>query len=181
LNAAVVCPGPSAAHVTAGLLTGYDWRIAVNRAVLMPFDWSYWAATDDRIPATYRPAVVPRLFTMQESVRKLAVNRVLPDDVLSRAVLYETVKRDMPGGWALFTMTAAMVLGAWLGAKRIDVYGYDGQGTADYDGHEYQFKDEEAAVTRTPQRWEITAGCYRQTVAMLAARGVEVRRIDGLR
>lgn len=165
MKSVVLCPGPSLAAMTAwpNCLT-----IGVNRAPLIvrnlgKVDW--WVFTDPRVAVKYAPDYAPRIFTSADSRDKLR---------LPNALTYEQVGTPRE---CTYTATAALMLAAHLGATQIDVFGADMTGTADADGHEYDFHDEPAKVTRTPERWNGEAEIWQRVADSLAERGITVRRI----
>lgn len=165
MTAIVLSPGPSLSRVTRHDLTG-DVTIGVNRAVhALPCDW--WAFGDDRMYRTYPAGYPLKISTNDESKRRLN---------LTDCLTWESIPLDVPQ-WRLFSFTAAIVTAWHLGASTIRIYGCDWAGVSDYDGHQYQFKDESAAVTRQPDRWERERNIYDAVVAELVKRDVKVERI----
>lgn len=168
MTASVLSPGPSLSRVTDADLV--DTTVfAVNRAAhFRRCDW--WCFGDDRMYCTYPLDYAPRLATCAETARRLGLEQVLTYE--------ELFDNYSPSAlWMIYTMNAALVIAASQGAKRIRLYGCDWSGVADFDGHQYQFKGEEAAITRTPKRWENERRMFDSTVAMLAEKGVSVERV----
>lgn len=161
MTAAILCPGPSLANLQA--LPPCDVSIAVNRAALR-FACDWWAALDHPLFRAIDAQVMgsPLLLTRREDRKRHSTRAGIDTETL------EAWLPHMPTRWGLFSMTAAMVLAASLGAKRIDIYGCDWAiGAADFDGHQFETN------RRQEDRFALEREVYAATVNAI---GVEVTR-----
>lgn len=169
MTAAVLCPGPSLSKLVERPDCGVV--IAVNRAVFHPIRCDWWAFTDDRVFRTYQPEYRPKWFTTQETERRASINGDLTYEALMP--IYPATRT----GWTLYTMDAALVLAAHLGAKLIKLYGCDWSGKKDFDGHKYKWHDTDPIQQqRVGERWQREKIIYIRTKELLAEKGVVIER-----
>ena len=169
MTAAVLCPGPSLASLIDRPVC--DVVIAVNRAALHPIRCDWWAFTDDRVFRNYPLGHRPKYFTTQETERRAKISGDLTYEALMP--LYSATRT----GWTMYTMDAAMILAAHLGAKLIKLYGCDWSGTKDFDGHKYKWHDTDPIQQqRVDERWKREKIIYIRTKELLAEKGVVIER-----
>jgi len=180
-SAAVLCPGPSLAAVTPETLAAYDALLGVNRAVeRAPCHW--WAMLDTHTFTFTRPVNRPVLVSSRGTYRSLRAQR--PE--LADWPWLDCRWIDAAGGlhavlWRKTSMTTAIVLAAELGARRIDVYGCDWEGEADWDGRTDERynrgEDRPGEGGRTVEgRWTMERKLFAELKAALADRGCELER-----
>jgi len=75
------------------------------------------------------------------------------------------------GGWAAFSMVAAVVLAYHLGAVSIQIVGADMRGQADWDGYTHERFD------RSQDAFDRTLELYNGLCGWLSERGVMVQRV----
>ena len=172
MEAAIYCPGPSLDWALAQPRRDSRLTIAVNRAAERVVA-DYWAMLD---PVTWEitgrlassPAVVCAPSCWRELVARQpeaeALGWAFPDAKLAESLA--PLAR-----WRTKSMTVAMVLAATLGAKRIDLWGVDLEGEADFDGRSY------GCQRRDPARWTAERSLLNQVARNLADHAVPVRRI----
>ncbi len=181
-NAVILCPGPSLARLRRwrrhersksdpGLEPSPNLLIAVNRAALA-FHCDVWAAGDWPLIQNCRDEVNPRttLLTTRNAKQNLwsrakewsGSTHLLED-------LFDYCPRRLR--YAMYTATFALVYAAWRGARRIEVYGADWDGSEDYDGMQ-------AGQNRSKRRWNDEGAIWENLlVPWLAERDVSVERI----
>lgn len=159
----ILNPGPSLAHYDPGDFAGTV--IAVNRAAIA-FTCTIWACCDYPAIRDYHAKVLgtPKVLTRRQTWADIG-NRV-------RLVAKIIEDIDLPGAprWNVKTMTCAMAYAFYTGAKRIELFGCDWQGTADYDGVQ-------AGEDRTDKRWEIERADTLKLMEWMKDRGTEVVRL----
>lgn len=163
MQACILCPGPSLANVSD--LPTCSVSIAVNRAALR-FGCDYWAALDYQTFTRDEPNIKgnPLLFTRAEYRHKTHRDGIDAED------LFGLLSRDRIN-WPMYTLPAAMVLAAWLGAKRIDIYGCDwALNQPDFDGSTPQHS------RRDMSRWAAETVLFSRVVDWLNEHGTEVKR-----
>ena len=162
----LLCPGPS--------LSVYrqpeprPLTIAVNRAALA-YECDWWAAVDYPMVKHNRRHVLgaPALCSARQQFEKFREQHgcCIEDGLWP--------KWRMPGinptAYSLYSFSAAMVLALQLGATRLEVFGADWRGTADYDGAQ-------AGENRSDQRWENESRFFAEMSRFLGANGCEVIR-----
>lgn len=169
LKALLLCPGPSLARFAPGPgELAMKLVVCVNRAALK-FPCDAWAALDWTIVKAHGHDVQgsPVLITSGDTPRlldrvgvKWRGQEVFPADLF--AYVPHVVN------YVLFSATTGLVFAAMRGAKEIDIYGCDWQGTLDYDGVT-------GGQTRTPFRWDSEKLIWAATLEALKAKGIEVR------
>lgn len=161
MNAIIACP--SFALRLESVPRG-DVLIGVNRAVRgLRCDW--WAASDYPMVRDTRAFVMgqPTLFTRADTARHF------PD---YPTVEWESIFGRWPPAeyrWTAYTMMAAIVLAAHLGADKIDIYGCAWQPGPDFDGTSTE------SDNRSEDRWVKERGYYCHLTSLL--RGITVTRI----
>lgn len=167
---AVCCPGPSLLRTYAGFGGDYDTVWAINTAIkVVSADWLsggdlavYDLAGDfrPRVGALATPDTVRRL---RDRPTWAALALRSWDDVPGIAAQQAAGR---PINWS---MQAALLHAAHLGARRIDLYGCDLAGVPDCTGY--------AGEDRTADRWQREARGLSETTQYLAEHGVAVQRI----
>jgi hypothetical protein len=182
-TAAILCAGKS---VQAFLdeypggcpRTVHDHVIGVNR-MAADYPCDFWAFNDHEAfgwwPAIPGPSgKLPTIFTSNQAhslIGKQEAHRDRRDDY--DWLFYPQIQTTCPADahWTNYSMLVAMVLAQYLGARRIFIYGYDGEGTTDYDG----------AAERRPgrhlERWKNEAHWFGHVSAWLRRCGVMVTRV----
>jgi hypothetical protein len=164
---AILCPGPSLSTFADSDHEGPI--ITVNRSGLL-YPSEVWAATDYPMIRNNYEAVKgnPNLLTRRQTAADLPAFRK------SRFARVEIVEEivGVPVGlnWQDKTMTCAMIFAFVNGASKIDIYGCDWTGEADYDGVL-------AGEDRSESRWAKERAVYDGIVDWLKGKGVEVRRM----
>lgn len=183
MKAVVLCPGPSLAkftgceHLTIGVnraglnkQVGPSYAETLGRISGFACDW--WAATDYPLIRDYQALGKPKLFTSRQTANDIKGKF---DHLFSGIAAKEDIGvpfNEVP--WTIYTATSALVLAYHLGATEIEVYGCDFAGVADWDGHSYQWKGNEAWRTRGGAKWDAQAANWKKTVEFLAGKGVTV-------
>lgn len=170
---AVLCPGPSLRTFPA-VRHRYDLRIGVNRAVgHVPCD--YWVMLDAPVFERVCPLGFPRVMSPMSQWRE-----VLGKASLSAAarkhqhMVPESVRASLPREvvrWESWSSTAAVALAYHMGATRIDCYGMDWEGKADFDGATHP------TDCRDADRWRRERKCFIEMRVALGQRGVKLARI----
>jgi hypothetical protein len=179
-SAAVLCPGPSLANVRAADLIEYDALLGVNRAVERAA-CQWWVALDAHTFGFTRPVNRPVLVTSRGTYRSLrARTPELADWPWLDCRWVDPIGQHVVR-WRKTSMTTAIVLAAELGAKRIDVYGCDWDGEADWDGRtdaRYNRGEDKAGPDgRTIEgRWTMERRLFAELAEALAGRGATVKR-----
>jgi hypothetical protein len=163
MTAALLCPGISLSRLAA--LPDAHLVVAVNRAALA-FPCTAWAASDypmirDHHAAVRAATLLTRSQTWVDVQRFPAVAAMAP-------VIAEDLSVPV-AGWSRFTATTALGWLAIQGVRRVDVYGADMHGTADYDGRE-------AGEDRKESRWAAERTIWAALAAWMDGMGVEVVR-----
>lgn len=167
MNVALLCPGPS--------LSLFDGEhegpiVAVNRAALR-HRCDFWAAMDfpliERIGADVLGS--PMLLTSQETISEMTKRGIgWRGDVGFARDLSSYCPSSLE--WDLFTAPTALVFAGFIGATRIDIWGMDWKGLADFDGVE-------AGENRSPERWALDRGIIQnRLIPWLRYRGIDVVR-----
>jgi hypothetical protein len=169
MRVALVCPGPSSDRFATAAL--YELAICVNRAATR-FRADVWAAGDTPMVEQYGQAVIgtPALLTSSVTASTLLNSgKSWPGETIEHESLVSECPLTLQ--WDLFSSTIALVYAAARGATRIECYGMDWTGTADFDGVQ-------AGGNRTPERWELERAivCNR-LMPWLAQRGIEFERV----
>jgi hypothetical protein len=163
----LLCPGPSLAAYAAP--TPRPLTIAVNRAALR-FQCDWWAACDYPMVRDNRRHVLgaPAVCTAKQQFWKFPelVGVCIEDDLWPKW----RMPGANPGGYSLYSFSAAMILALHVGATRLDVFGADWKGTADYDGAQ-------AGENRSDDRWATEARFFAEMSTFLQANGCEVNRV----
>lgn len=170
MNAAILCPGPSLASLST--VPAADLVIGVNRAALR-FACTDWCCCDLPAIEQWHESVIdgqrgaPTLISGMEAVDNLRDRKVIwRGEVFDRRRMLDYCPHEI--NWVMFSFTTAIVYAGYREAKRIDIYGCDWKGTADFDGAE-------AGKNRSDERWELERAIVaRRLVPWLAERGVEV-------
>lgn len=167
MTAALLCPGPSIAHVTPHRVKGYDLRVGVNRAAIA-FECDVWAALDYPTIRDWKDAILgaPVLLTRRQTYIDVQVGLRL------HATLVEDIACPVPL-WHLKTATAALGLLKARGVREIDVFGADWTDQPDFDGHLQVGSD------RSADRWAQESETWQAMVAWLASHGCAVTRKHG--
>lgn len=166
MNAVLLCPGPSLAALDA--LPPCDVSMAVNRAALRFHGIDWWATLDYPTVKWHKDQVTaPNLLSIRQTITDLGCRLQQFRQILAFEDIADFCPPDLKA--QTFSATAGLVGLAYLGAKRIDVYGADWQGMADWDG-------KEAGENRKDERWAREAYLWNGIVHYLAGQGVEVHR-----
>jgi len=165
MNATLLCPGPS--------LIAYNgcdgFKVGVNRAASL-HDCDVWAATDRPLIDSVQPIGTPVLLTIEATRESLARRgRPWPYLVITHKGIGGKDNARTP--WIRFTATAGLFFLAWMGAKHVDVWGCDWNGTEDWDG-------KQAGANRAEQRWNDEREIWNKVIEQT---GIEVTRhgLDG--
>lgn len=173
MNAVLLCPGPSLAHLEHVPVA--DLTIGVNRAAIRyPVDvWAaldHWSVNNGGIRNWCGQVIgSPVLLSTRDSLKVVARRCPWRGATIAIEDYRDWLPATKPGRWSLFSATCALVYAAWRGASRIDVYGADMHGTQDYDGVQ-------AGARRDEVRWKSERTIWATTVAQLNERGIEVIR-----
>lgn len=168
MNAIILCPGPSLPKTYAG--QGADLLVGVNRAAVA-FPVGVWCAMD-------YPLVQQAMADVQGT--PLLVTSATGFDTLSQHKTPWRGQAETPTEkmmnycqhamqWCMFSATTALIYCGWKGAKRIDIYGADMIGTADWDG-------KEAGKNRREERWRCERQIWNNNANWLRERGITVER-----
>lgn len=167
-DVAILCPGPSLASFLAAP-TQHELFIGVNRAAsAWPCQW--WAFNDAEVFGWFRPTGRPKIFTSNESFKRIEDKRRADH---FRWTFYPAINTTCPSdpGWTNFSMTVAMVLAEYLGARAITIYGCDWEGADDWDGPaDYRHYRQE-------YRWKNEIHKVGHVIRWLESRGVSVERV----
>jgi hypothetical protein len=94
------------------------------------------------------PLGTPTLFTISATRDSLVRHRrPWPWLVITHCGIAGGVVENGRHPWTRYSATAALFYLAWIGAKRVDVWGCDWSGQDDWDGNNTE-------QTRTPARWD---------------------------
>jgi hypothetical protein len=167
---AVLCPGPSL--LTFKELDAYDVRIGVNRAA-EAVRCDYWVALDVHTAGITLPQGQPVVVNTPDTHSQMCsefpyVSRL---GHMSLASLRLDCSKREPINWRRFGLTVAMVLGAQLGADRVDCFGVDWHGQADFDGSRH------IRNRRSESRWQREQRLWCQVAGAMLELGIHVRRI----
>ena len=131
-----------------------------------------WAAAD--ASEMYLVSYFNEWMTMRSRHREAHALRGLTIEAIAENVERE----DRPGGylrredeWRVYGVTVGLALGVHLGATRIDCFGVDRRGVADFDG----FHDRRQR--RTPRRWIREKRIWQKVCDRVGELGIQVRRI----
>jgi len=155
--------------------SGYSELIAVNRAAEFAA-CRWWVALDARTFSWTRPQGAPTLVCGDDQYRKVVQDH--PEAVGIKHRSLSTLHLDLaapgrpPVRWKRLGATVAVALAVNLGATEIDVYGADWSGTRDFDGHA------DPRNRRDEKRWEDERKTFAELAAVLAERGIVLRRIN---
>ena len=178
MKAAIVAPGESL-RFWHGTMCGckacvpYDLVLAVNRAILACWgECTHWVFLD---AYTCQMAVNagagylgPRcVTTLREWDLVCARYRYMKACQFVDRDRFEKLPAELE--WRVYTVTTAVAAAVELGARRIDCYGVDQKGTADWDG----FTD--ARQRRNPRRWERERRIWTAVCNHAAAIGIQMR------
>jgi hypothetical protein len=164
MNVTILSCGPS-----LSAYTGEDGiTIGINRAVER-FVCDYWCIGDWQTFTYYKPLGSPQVTTSEAGafgLRKKAGVEV------ASALVWESLNGPDRGkcNWPCFSATAALVVAANLRATRIDCFGCDMVGRADFDGVV------PASVNRDEERWRRERVIWQQVAEWLNGRGIELVR-----
>jgi hypothetical protein len=147
---------------------GGDMLIGVNRAATL-HACDLWCIGDWQTFGMFKPLGDPRVTTHADGwfglVRKYGEQKKTP-------LLWNDL--DGPDSrkcfWQCFSATAALVVAANLRATRIDCFGCDMVGRADFDGVV------PASVNRDEDRWRRERVIWQQVADWLNGRGIELVR-----
>lgn len=163
MKAHLLCPGPSLA-----LYDRYDepvLRLGVNRAAAK-IECEVWACQDERLFEAEQKHVLgrPLLLTAKTNHKRSVWRHV-------RLIDCPMLRQFCPLPlWPNYSATSALVYAASLGARSIEVFGMDWQGTLDWDG-------QSAGGNRSDHRWQHEREIFENLlVPWLAGRGVCVVR-----
>lgn len=141
MNATILCPGPSLADYTPSESSGIV--VGVNRAAEL-HQCDVWSAIDHTLVRRVHPIGMPTLLTTMATRESL--------ERRGKAWPYLAVTHcgvangGRPGEWSRYSATSALHYLVWMGATRVETWGVNWQGTADWDG-------EMAGENRTLDRW----------------------------
>lgn len=167
--ASILCPGPSIRSFVRDEHCGLT--IGVNRAATL-VSCDVYAATD--YPAVMRDGLAvigtPMLLTAENAAGILASRCPWRGEVFLTDKLKSFIW-PAPIKWDTFSVGAAIVYAASVGATAIHCYGMDWAGTEDWDGTK-------AGMNRTPDRWQLERGIFHQLEVELSSRSVVLTRIQ---
>lgn len=167
MNVALVSCGPSA---SAFAISDHEGPIIAVSRMATKVRADYWACFDYPVAKEIGEWIIgfPRLYSTADTVGSLARRK---SQWSQMAIVADTL--DCPiDDWMAFTAPACLVLGAAMGATRIDCFGVDMAGTGDATGGTEGNPD----VVRTAQRWEREREIWESIVGWVGLRGVEVER-----
>jgi hypothetical protein len=146
-----------------------QFAIGVNRAVER-FKCDLWCFGDWQTFGMFRPLGKPGVTTSADSL--FGLYKKFPEAKRLPAVVWSEL--DGPErrlcNWPCFSATAALVVAANLRATRIDCFGCDMVGRADFDGVV------PASVNRDEDRWRRERVIWQQVADWLNGRGIELVR-----
>lgn len=161
LTVAILCPGPSLVDDWwSNDRDDYDVIIGVNRAVL--FERCHiWAAGDDFTVTRVlraagstiagKPKILTR-YCAHVKMRNTLAPDPLPFEVIEIDKTREQFKRSVPPRCFSYSATMSVCYSFFvIKASRVDVYGSQLQGTADFDGGQ----DPDTEERRNDGRWHI--------------------------
>jgi hypothetical protein len=161
-TAAVLCPGPSTTSFQDS--SRYDLVIGVNRAAAL-HACQYWVALDAETHDIVFPVGTPELVCKPSIYARSRYRGRL------RHVSSDALVGFLPGDWWNYSSTVAIVYAAWRGCSKIEVFGMDWGGVADWDGWTAAGDGD-----RGKDRWEAEALLYSEIAAHLNNRLVVVTR-----
>src|SRR5688572_402783 len=172
MQIAILSPGPSLPQFSGA---PDATTIGVNRAAtLFACDWL--AAIDYTLIEKYSSSFLgsPKWLTNQNSFEHFARQ----DHPWGRRehVTTDWLRRNYLDtrqfSWTLYSFTSALVFAAYLGATRVDIYGADFAGVADWDGEQ----PVDHPDMRNQQRWDGERKLYERIKGWMEQRGIEVVR-----
>lgn len=164
MKVAILSAGPSLVQ-TFDPDAGHDLSIGVNRAA-GSFHCDWWSCGDAQTFAEHEPVGYPVLFTMTGADGQFRRFRDTPDRLAKhRMVLWGECSdalagRGLPACWNNWSITAAMALAVWQGAKHVDVYGHDMSGVIDVAGRRMDKRAEQ--WKRVGKDWMMVSGWARE-------------------
>jgi len=177
MDAAILCPGPTLARHDPRQWEDAGVVIAVNRAA-EDFACDWWAVLDAEVfgnhllapPKTKRPRLLMFDISFDRLMSPGGEFSHLAGEMRKHQITRTSVLATMgpPQSWATYTACAALVLAAWIGAGRIDVYGADMEGDRDFKG--------DAGRRRDCKRWTQEREHWQLITQWLEGRNVRVER-----
>ena len=169
MNAVILAPGPSLMRFDEAQF-GDALVIAVNRAAFA-FASTIWACLDIMFFDKFRSAPLGRPALLVEDNAFNQLQRNAETAWRGERICADVLNDSFPllPRVTLYSATAALAFAAFLGAKRIDVFGVDWSGVEDWDGVE-------AGANRTYHRWKSESELWRGIVETIRPRGQSVRR-----
>lgn len=173
-DVAILCSGPSFSAFLSRPCK-HDLYIGVNRTV-EAFVCDWWVFNDHQALSFFSPLRSSekrplRLFCGRATHQR-AIDRRLVQFADYAWTYFEecdtTCRSDHH--WQMFSMTAAMVLADYLGAKRVTIYGCDWKGKNDWGG------PPPTPFGRSDYRWNNERHWYGHIAAWLESRGITCER-----
>lgn len=129
MRAAILCPGPSLTK-TWRADEHFDVRIAVNRAILhATCEW--WSAADWTMLKEVEGKPTHGICTQDDAVRFILDGKLISKERTPPAIIgWSALPYANPG----YSTVAAISLAAYLGAKKVLIFGDDKSGSLDWDG-----------------------------------------------
>lgn len=169
MKANIFCPGPS---LRTAVPAPADLTIAVNRAIAFN-SADVWAAGDIPMLCEDRPNIIgqPELFTAANTAAYLRDHGPAWRGKVTEFESLFSYLDPRNLSWTMFTFTASIVYASHAGASQIEIYGCDWSGVEDWDKWA-------KAGNRSDERWKLERQIFERLTGALAARGVEVKRVQ---
>ena len=169
-RAAILCPGPSLFRLT-DRPDDCELVIGVNRAATVHV-CDAWAGCDLPMILDHGTSVIGSPLLLADDA---TIGELHRRDANWRGATFDRGRLSgfCPESleWRLFSATTALVYAAFTGAQRIEVFGADWHGTADFDG-------QQAGKNRSPARWELERAIWeKRLVPWLAEQAITVHRV----
>lgn len=164
MKVAILSAGPSLVQ-TFDPDAGHDLRIGVNRAA-GSFHCDWWSCGDGQTFREHEPIGLPVVFTMDRHDGQLRADCNVGERFARHRVVGWNECRDalagrgLPGCWDNWSITAALALAVWQGAKHVDVYGHDMRGIVDVAGRRLDKRAEN--WKRVGKDWLMVSGWARE-------------------
>lgn len=158
MNASVLCPGPGLVMYddTRG---PYDLTVGVNRAAGFT-DCDLWVMLDARTFSMTAPRGRPVVICSADQW-KIVLGAHPEAAALAHLDHTRFPFSKAPVGWHTKGLTVAIVAAYLRGARRIDCFGVDWTGLADWDGYHV------ASQKRSAKRWDAEKDLYGDLVDLL--------------
>lgn len=136
---------------------------------------THWVFGDRIIYEQTHPTYAATIWTAPEIVDAMRSDKVFDPgahDWHYYPEMYDRYPCVMDGmTWPTYSLAAALVVAAFIGATSIDIYGDDRTNQPDFDGQNAN------ATARTPQRWSEQAAFESPVRQRLASEGIGIRQL----